>query len=79
MKRPRRTIFEIRLHLLRVLADGKEHSFGDLERSVNTFWLTIRDLCTDLEVFKCVTIDNHRVKITKEGREVLKRLEKRTK
>lgn len=54
--------------VLQALSDGKEHSYGDLERKVNTNWKSIRDHCEILEMFRAVTISkDSRVKITKEG------------
>jgi hypothetical protein len=39
----KRTNKEVRKAIFEALADGKEHSYGDLERKVNTNWKTIRD------------------------------------
>lgn len=71
---PKRTVQQIRKDILKALNDGKEHSYGDLERKVNTNWQTIRNHCKDLMLFKAVTISDNKVKITKEGREVLKNM-----
>lgn len=70
----KRTVQEVRKAILEALEDGKEHTYGDLERSVNTNWETVRNLCNDLMLFKAVTISDKRVKITREGRELLKNL-----
>ena len=70
----KRTFPEIRKAILKALNDDTEHSYGDLERKVNTNWKTIRMHCKDLELFKAVTIKDDKVKITKEGKDILKRL-----
>lgn len=70
----KRTFQEIRKAILTTLNDNKEHSYGDLERKVNTNWQTIRVHCKDLTIFNAVNISDKGVKITKEGRELLKRL-----
>lgn len=70
----KRTFQEIRKAILHALDDNSEHSYGDLERKVNTNWQTIRVHCKDLELFKAVAISEKGVKITKEGRELLKKL-----
>ena len=70
----KRTAQEVRKAILEALKDGKEHSYGDLERKVNTNWETVRNHCNDLMLFKAVTISEKGVKITKEGREFLKNL-----
>ena len=58
-----------------MLNDNKEHSFGDLERKVNTNWKTIRNHCEDLELFGAVAISKeNKVKITKNGKDLLKKL-----
>jgi predicted transcriptional regulator len=71
---PKRTYNEIRKDILAALLDGDEHTFGDLERKVNTNWQTIRNQCKDLQTFKAVTITENKVKITASGRDVLKQL-----
>lgn len=70
----KRTVQEIRKAILEVLTDGKEHSYGDLERKVDTNWQSIRNHCNDLMLFKAVTIINNKVKITEIGRDVFKSL-----
>jgi predicted transcriptional regulator len=70
----KRTFQEIRKALLIALSDGKEHSYGSLERKVNTNWQSIRDHCKDLQIFNAVNVSENGVKITKEGRELLKKL-----
>ena len=64
----KRTVQEVRKAILEVLKDGQEHSYGNLERKVDTNWETIRNHCNDLMLFKAVTISEKGVKITKEGR-----------
>jgi len=71
----KRTAKQVRKDILKVLSDGKEHAYGDLERKVNTNWQTIRNHCDELKLFKAVTISKeHKVKITKRGLELLKKL-----
>ena len=70
----KRTAKEVRRAILMVLNDEKEHSYGDIERKVNTNWLTVRNHCADLEVFDAITVSDDKVKITKQGRELLRRL-----
>lgn len=70
----KRTHQQVRKAILKALMDGKEHSYGYLERKVNTNWQTIRNHCDDLQLFGAVTISDKGVKITKYGRELLQRL-----
>ena len=71
----KRTSRDVRTDILKALNDGKEHTYGDLERKANTNWETVRNHCKDLELFKAVTISKeNKIQITKEGRELLKRM-----
>lgn len=70
----KRTVQEVRKTILMVLSDGREHAYGNIERKANTNWQTVRDHCKDLELFGAVVIASNKVKITKQGREILKRL-----
>jgi predicted transcriptional regulator len=63
----KRTFKKIRNALLKVLKDGQVHSYGALERKVNTNWQTIRDHCENLEFFGIITVDREGVRLTKEG------------
>lgn len=54
----KRTHERIRNAILIVLSDGKERSFGYLERKVNTNWQTIRNHCKNLELFGIVSISD---------------------
>jgi len=66
---------EVRDDILEVLSDNKEHAYGDLERKANTNWQTIRDHCQDLVLFEAVVISkDNKVKITKKGLELLKKI-----
>ena len=66
---------EVRDDILEVLSDNKEHAYGDLERKANTNWQTIRDHCQDLALFEAVVISKeNKVKITKKGLELLKKI-----
>ena len=71
---PKRTHKEVRKAILKALSDGKEHSYGDLERKVNTNWQTIRTHCKDFLLFDAVEISEDGVKIKKRGLEILKKL-----
>ena len=71
---PKRTHSEIRKAILNALSDGIEHTYGDLERKVNTNWQTIREHCKDLVLFNAVSISGDKVRITKDGRDLLKKL-----
>ena len=70
----KRTVQQVRIAILKVLNDGKLQSFGDIERKVNTNWQTVRNHCKDLEAFKAINLINNRVKISKEGKDILKKL-----
>ena len=73
----KRTHKEVKLSILKVLSDGKEHAYGDIERKANTNWQTVRDHCEDLKLVDALTIsENDKVKITKQGLELLKKIEK---
>ncbi len=70
----KRTHKEVRKAILESLSDGKLHSYGDLERSVNTNWQTIRDHVDDLILFDLADIENGKIKINDKGREFFKKL-----
>ena len=59
----KRSSLEIKKEIIKVLNDGKEHSYGELERRVNTNWQTIRDQCKELEYFNKITIINNKVNL----------------
>lgn len=64
----KRTHKEVTGNILKILSDNKEHSYGDLERRVNTNWQTIRDHCEELEIFGAVTIsEDDKIRTTKQG------------
>ena len=64
----KRTHRETMKAILKALSDRKEHSYGDLERKVNTNWKTIRDHCDILEIFGAVTLTKEKkIKITEGG------------
>ena len=65
---------EIRKAILKVLYDGKLYSYGALERSVNTNWITIREHCDDLLIFELAMQEDNKIKITNKGREFLKKI-----
>lgn len=65
---------DIRKDVLKALSDGKERSYGYLERKVDTNWETIRNHCDDLKLFEAIVISgDNKVKITKKGMDILKR------
>lgn len=71
----KRTTKETRKQILKVLSDGETHTYGDLERKVNTNWQTVRNHCEDLQTFNAVTISkDNKIKITKTGLEIIKKL-----
>jgi len=70
----KRTIAQIRKIILQTLSDGKEYSYGALERKVDTNWQTIRDHIKELQLFEAVTMENDKIKITTLGRNVLRRI-----
>ena len=70
----KRTSKDVRKAILKVLNDNEYHSYGELERKVNTNWETIRNHCDDFEIFGAVTISEKGVKITRRGNEILKNL-----
>lgn len=74
----KRTHREVRKDILEILSDGKSHAYGDLERKANTNWKTVRNHCWDLELFGAIVINEEKkIKITREGLELLDKLKKR--
>ena len=72
-RRPKRDRKELLLSVLKVLNDGKSHAYGDIERKVNTNWKSVRDACEEMVRFGAVDITEEGVKITKLGRDALKK------
>lgn len=70
----KRLSLDIKKKILEILSDNKEHSFGDLERKVNTNWQTIRNQCNELEIFEGINIIDNKVRITEKGLQYLKKL-----
>jgi len=70
----KRTHKEIKKAILETLSDGLEHSYADLERKVNTNWMSVRQHCEDLELFNAITIKDNKIRIAKIGRDILKKL-----
>ena len=71
----KRTMREIKREIIRVLSDCKEHTYGNLERKVNTNWQTIRNHCEELKLFELITIcKENKLKITKYGIRISKKL-----
>jgi len=69
----KRTNKEVRNAIFEALKDNKAHSYGSLERKVNTNWRTIRDHTEYMELFGAVGIVNDKVKITAFGLKVMKK------
>lgn len=66
---------EIKREIIRVLSDGKEHTYGNLERKVNTNWETVRNHCEELILFEVIVIcKDNKLKITKYGIRISKKL-----
>ncbi len=75
-RRIKRRHKDVRRKILRVLSDKEWHSFGNLERKVNTNWLTIRIHCKDLELFEVVEISiDNKVKITEHGLKIFNKIQ----
>lgn len=71
----KRTSREIRKDILKTLSNGKEYSYGEIERKVDTNWQTVRNHCEEFKILGFVAISKeNRIKITKEGIEFLKKL-----
>ncbi|MDO8564009.1 MAG: hypothetical protein Q7R87_03290 [Nanoarchaeota archaeon] len=66
----KRTHKEIILAILKVLRDGKTHSYGDIERKANTNWRTVRDNVELLVIFECAIIKEDRISIAEFGKRV---------
>jgi predicted transcriptional regulator len=64
----KRTGLEIKKSILSALSDNKIHSFGDLERKVNSDWQTIRRHCEELEYFNIVEIKGEGVLINEKDK-----------
>jgi len=70
----KRTNREVRSAIFEALKDNKKHSYGELERKVNTNWRTIRDHVENMKLFGAVEIIDNKVKITAFGLKVMKKL-----
>ena len=70
----KRTSEEIRRDIFLALKNQKLYSYGALERKVNTNWNTIRKHIDTMKLFGAAEIIKGKVKITKFGLEVLKKL-----
>jgi len=65
----------VRKTILKILGDGKPHSYGDLERKADTNWQTVRMHCDDLLFFDAAKLSSEgKVIITKHGLELLKKI-----
>ena len=72
----KRLRIDVQKAILEALTDGKSHAYGDIERKANTNWQTVRDHCKELELFNAIEVTDKGVKITKNGRDILKKLTK---
>jgi len=70
----KRTNKQIRRALLSVLNDKKTHSFGSLERKVNTNWRTIRDHVETMKLFGAIEVIDGKIKITDFGVKIFKKI-----
>ena len=81
----KRSVKEIKIAILKILNEEGDLTLAQLERKVNTGFLTIKSNCEELETFGAVSItkkDKHLatgrpyfiIGITKQGRDLLKRL-----
>jgi len=71
----KRKHIEVLKTILKALADRKPHSYGELERKVNTNWETIRNHCEELSLFGAIEINKeNKIKITESGLSVLRKL-----
>ena len=69
----KRTNKEVRKAIFNTLKDKKLHSYGDLERKVNTNWKTIRDHIEYMLLFEAVELIEGKIKITSFGLKVMKK------
>jgi hypothetical protein len=67
-RRRKRDSLEIKKLILKHLSDCEFHSYGDLERKVNSDWLTIRRHCRELNFFEIIDIENNKLKINEKGK-----------
>ncbi len=75
MNKTKRTYKEIAKSILKSLSDCNEHSYGELERKVNTNWKTIRDHIEYMKLFSAVEISKeNKIKITEFGLKILKKI-----
>ena len=71
----KRTAKEVRKAILKILSNGKEHSYGSIERKANTNWQTVRNHCEELKIFDAIVISkDNKIRITKQGLKLLKKL-----
>ena len=71
----KRTSREVRVMILKALSDGNKHSYGNLERKVNTNWLSIRSHIEELQLMGAVDIrENKKIKILEFGLRLLIKL-----
>jgi len=84
----KRTSQEIKKAILKILAKGKQYTYSELERKVNTGYRSVVSNCKELETFKAVNIKRLKkhsangrpyyvVEITEQGRNFLHNLEKK--
>lgn len=71
----KRTNKKIRKVIFKILSDKKEHSYGYLERKVNTNWKTIRDHIEYMELFEAVEMTDNKIKLTNFGLKIFKKLD----
>lgn len=59
-----------------MLKDRKSHSYAEIERKVNTNWLSVRKHIEDLELFEAVKISKRKITINDFGIKILSKLNK---
>lgn len=80
-----RKSYEIKRAILGALKDGKSHTYAQLEKKIGGNWLSIRDHCTELEIFNCIIVTErqshernnkpyHEISITSFGHKALEKL-----
>lgn len=70
----KRTSFEIKKAILEVLSSKDEISFGELERRVNTNWISVKKQCQELEIFEAIDVNNNKIKIAERGKIFLEKI-----
>ena len=70
----KRNYKQVKKAILKVLSDGKMHSYAEIEKKANTNWLSVRNHIEDLELFEAVKKVKDRIIITDFGIKVLSKI-----